>query len=226
MADRQYAYVTFYNGLILNQGKTDTARRPIYDDKEMVRIRFAGDTRQTLEAPAHEKFKMDRPGPGVSSRGHLSYAEVYAEEYAAFKRSDSVALSGTPLSHLPFLTPARQAEFISQNIHTAEVLADLDDNTMGRLGMGTRELVEQAKTWLGKAEASAQVAQAEAKNDEMAARIAKLEAMLAKKDKGGDEFEQMDDDELRTFLANKGAAPRANAARDKMIAAARELADA
>lgn len=223
MADRNYAYVTFYNGMVLNQAKTDAARRPIYDDKEMVRIRFAGDTKQTVEAPAHEKFKMDRPAPGQPSRGHLSYAEVYAEEYRAFKSHDKQAQSGTPIAHLPFISPARQAELIAQNVHTAEALADLDDNVIGRLGMGTRDLVEQTRVWLGKADAAAQVAKAEAERDAVQARLAKLEAMLAAKDKGADRFEAMDDDELRAFLAEHGAHPRANAAREKLLAAAREI---
>lgn len=224
MAERQYAHVTFYNGMILNQAKTDEARRPIYDDKEMVRIRFVGDTKQTLEAPAHDKFKMDRPGPGQASRGHLSYAEVYAEEYAAFKSHGREALSGTPLQHLPFLTAARQAELISQNVHTAEALASLSDSTIMSLGMGTRALVEQAQSWLGQAEATAQVAKANAERDALLARLEAMEAKLAAKEAGGDEFDGMEDDDLRGWLEAQGATVRANASRERMLAAARSIA--
>lgn len=226
MADEdRHVTVRFYHGAVINQAKTDAAGRRIYDDLEMCEIKFPGDPSRSIVAPAHDKAFMHRPKHGEEPKGHLTYAERFEGAYKAWKSNDPAALrSGTPIEHLPFMTPAKVFELKAQNIFTAEALTRLSESAIAKLS--ARSLVEQAKVYLGEAEASAAVAKAEAERAAVEAKFSALEAQIEalKQGKSGDEFDGMTDDDLRAWLAKNGANPRANAARDKMIAAAREIA--
>jgi hypothetical protein len=222
----RHVTVRFYHGAVLNQAKTDAAGRRIYDDHEMCEIKFPGDPSRSIVGPAHDRVFMHRPRHGEEPKGHLSYAERFADTYKAWKSNDPAALrTGTPLEHLPFMTPAKVYELKAQNIHTAEALTRLSESVVAKLA--ARSIVEQAKVYLGDAEASATVAKAEAEKAAVEARFDALMAEIDALKKGkpaGDEFEAMTDDDLRAWLAANGANPRANAARDKMLLAAREIA--
>ena len=45
----------FYMGLIQNELKSKEAGRPIYDDIEMIEIKWAGNTKSELHAPASDR---------------------------------------------------------------------------------------------------------------------------------------------------------------------------
>jgi hypothetical protein len=226
----RHVTIRFYHGAVRNQGKSEQAGRPIYDDKEMIEVKYPGDPSRSNVAPAHDLCFMDRPAPGEdgSAKGFLTWAERFHRQYKKWKDNDPLANhSGTPLEHLPFLTTARVYELKAQNIFTGETLASLSPTVASKIGV--TPLVAQAKAWLGETESAAAVAQAEAekaalqaKFDELSRRIEELSA--GKPAPASDTFETMSDDDLRSWLANKGANPRANAARDRMLAAAREIA--
>jgi cell division protein FtsB len=224
----RHCIVRFYHGAVRNSGKSETAGRPVFDDVEMCEIKFPGDNGRSWVGPALLGVFMHRPGPGEEPLGHISPAQRFPDHYKRWKENDpSAARNGTPLEHLPFLTPGKVYELKAQNIHTAEALVGLSSGIVTKLGATT--IVAQAKVWLGEAETAATVAAAEAEKsalqsqfDALKAEIAALKA--AKPKATGDEFDAMTDDALRTFLADRGAAPRANAARDKMLAAVRDIA--
>jgi hypothetical protein len=226
----RHVTIRFYHGAVRNQGKSDQAGRPIYDDKEMIEVKYPGDPTRSNVAPAHDLCFMDRPAPGEdgSAKGFLTWAERFHRQYKRWKDQDpSANHSGTPLEHLPFLSPAKVLELKVQNIHTAETLASLSPTVATKAG--ATPWVAQAKAWLGETESAAAVAQAEAEKASLQAKFDALAAEIQALKVGrsaptSDNFDAMSDDDLRGWLANKGANPRANAARDRMIAAAREIA--
>jgi hypothetical protein len=225
--EHPWIHVRFYHGAVLDQGLSDTAGRKIFKDVEMVEAKYPGDPGRSNVSPAHGKCFMYRPKPGEEDdgKGFLTWAERFPEEYARFKANDPTAeRSGTPLEHAPFLTPAQVFELRAINVHTVEALARLSESAIAKYHL--RPKVEQAKVWLGEAEASAAVAESAAKAQALEARFAKLEAELAAARAGKtetDDPETWADDKLRDYLTEKGIAPRANAARDKLVAAAREV---
>jgi hypothetical protein len=109
------------------------AGRPIYEDREFVRILIPGDRRSIVVEPVNEEHRARWP-----------------RHYEAFKAGREAPLEGTPLSEWPcsLMTPARVKELAFFNVRTIEALAELTDAALQNLGMGARELRERARTWL------------------------------------------------------------------------------
>lgn len=213
-------YVEFYSEAVEDAPATQREGRPIFVEREFVRVQQAGDRRRAHVAPAHEPFQLDR-----RSGGHVTYAERYPEQYQAFKRKESVLASGTPIDLVPHLTASRKAELKAAQVLTAEALASLPDNIIARFGPGTREAVRATKDWLVQAKEQAGAAALAAENASMKDRLAALEAKLAARDAAPaeDSFDAMSDDDLRERLAEAGVQVRTNASRDRLLAAVRDL---
>jgi hypothetical protein len=207
-------HVTFYSGEVLMESESEKAGRPIFRDQEMVKIMWPGDRTRELHAPAHDKFQLEK-----NSGYHKTYAQVFAEQYKKFSEGAADQTVGTPLRFLPFMTGSKVQELAHFRITTAEQLSQLPDRVLEKLGPGGHTMRDQARVWLGDAEKTAVVA--EANN-----RVAALEARLAAMEKAakGDPFDDMDDETLRSWLIEHDASPRANASRKNMIAAARDIA--
>lgn len=169
--------------------------RPIFADVEMIEIAFPGDNKRRLVAPAKE---MHFDG---NTRQSLTYAERFAPLYARFKEGIAEAAIGTPLIAATFLTPSKVAELKGVRITTVEQLAALDDPAIRRLGMGTRVLVEQAKSYLSAARDTAQFSAMQREIEELKARLAEKDA--PPDDPPTDAFAMYDDDTLRAIYADK-----------------------
>lgn len=159
-------WVRFYTQAYENERKTRAEGRVIYDQREMVEVRFPGDRHRVLHAPAHQKVKID----GM----WVTYAERFPRHYEAFKRHEEMRVVGTPLSEAPFLSVAKRAELERMNIMSVEQLASLDGGALDRLGMGSRALKEQAEAYLQRASETA----AEMDKRKLLDRIAELERLV------------------------------------------------
>lgn len=229
MADKpKQIAVEFYSGFRENKRKSAELGRVVCDDVEMCRIRWYGDKNRDLHAPAHDQFKFDR-----ATGRHLTYAEAFPDHYKAFKANQAQPEEGTPIEHLPFLTKGRIAELKAQNIRTAEALANLPDRLMQKVGMDGHMLRNQAKAWIDDADRAASLGKATAENDALRKRIEQLEKLMMQQsvpqdapeqeEVAADDPESWTDDQLRGFLKEKGIPVRANQARDKLVAAVREM---
>lgn len=151
---------------------TKKAGRPIWKEYEVVEIRFPANKQTVHVAPAHEVFKQAKDEYGEMMP--VTYAIEYAEQYRKFKANEIQDQSGTPLSELPFMTQAKRLEMKALNIHTAEQLAALDGQPLKMLGMGGRELKNQAQAFLDLAAGSADVTKLAADNVDLRAQIADM----------------------------------------------------
>lgn len=171
---------SFEHHTIPNEAASRTAGRPVFDNLEVIRIRFAGDRQKVAVFPAHDidpNATRDALAAGTIATGeYVTYAQAYAPLYRKFKEGAAQDLAGTPLSEAPFLDNARRSELKALNIHTVEALAALDGNPLKQLGMGGRELKNQAQAYLDRARGSADVTA-------MAAQIAALQQQLAERDR-------------------------------------------
>lgn len=206
----------FYMEAVQNKFKSEQEGRPIFDEREMVEIRIPGD-----KLSVYVGYVTD------------AERERWSDIYAAFKRGEARAASGTPLEHWtnPSMTRARVAELKGANILSVEELANVPDNTLPRLGMGSRELREQARAYLDSAKGGAG-------NAAMAAEVARLKEMVeqltraaapapAKAEPEATEkpIEDCTDEELKQFLREKTGAPqRGNISRETLVARALEIA--
>lgn len=167
--------VRFYTAAKENKRKSVEAGRPVYDDIEMVEFRIAGDPKTVHVAPAHDQSSVREQG----SNRRLTYAQLHSGPYEAFKRGQEYIGSGTPLKELTFLSEGKRKELQALNVHTCEQLAALDGSNLARLGMGGRSLKTQAQAYLDKASGSGAVSRIAQENEDLKARLAALEAMMA-----------------------------------------------
>jgi hypothetical protein len=211
----------FYKEATLNEARTKAEGRPIYDDVEYVEVNYPGDRLQRLVRLADDPI----------SNGGPSYAKLYPDYYAAFKRGESRAVSGTPLEAWPILTTASVAELKASNILSVDELAEVSDGNIGKLGPGARDLREQARAFLDSAKGGANVAA-------MAQEISNLKKMVEALTQGigappsvsASEMQTVDindatDEQLKQFIKEQtGAAPRGNPSRETLLARVAELA--
>jgi hypothetical protein len=146
------ALVTFYLDKMQNNFKSEQEGRPVFDDKEMIRIITPGDTKSVIEAVVKMEHKLQ-----------------YAREYEAFQKGMAAPIEGTPLEEWPPMTPATVANLKAANIHTVEQLAEVHDGLLANLGMGGRTLRDKAKNWLENAAGGAVVSRLQAENETLKA---------------------------------------------------------
>ena len=132
-APKSPAIPQFFTEAVKLEWKSRQEGRPIFEDREFVRILIPGDRRSMAVEPVGEIHKARWP-----------------REYEAFRAGREAPLEGTPLSEWPvsLMSPARVQELAYFNLRTVEQLAAVNDAQLQSLGMGARELRERARTWL------------------------------------------------------------------------------
>lgn len=139
------------------------AGRDIFDDEEFIEIRIAGNLKEVRCRPVRESDK-----------------KKWRAEYLAFKDGIKDAVSGTPLSALPFLrgSPARIEELKSLGIRTVESLAGMAEaDAAGKMGLV--DLKNKAMQYLDSSAQSAPVTNLQNQVTSQNAEIAALKAQLA-----------------------------------------------
>ena len=177
VGDTSHLFIEFKPEKVENAAKTKEAGRPIFDDIELCSIQHVGDQKTWFVAPAEERSIYVRD-PGGSGH-YATYAECYYEHYRAFKEGQARAQSGTPVEELPFLSAAKRGELKALNIHTAEALAGLEGTPLTKLGMGGREMKNQAQAYLDRAKEGAMDAKLAAQNARLQDEIEKMRETLA-----------------------------------------------
>jgi len=224
MADNQKAALVaiFKTHSVMNEAKSKTAGRPIYDDMEICEIRTAGDRQSIKVFPAHEVSHHDDEGVPIT------YAQRFNEQYLRFKDGNTQSQSGTPIEELPFLTQGKRLELKALHVHTAEALASLDGTPLKQLGLGGRELKNQAQAYLDTANKTADVTKLASENELLRQQIADLRRDLTNApvlvDDEPTQFEAMDDEQLKAFIADKsGSRPRGQPSHATLVRMAEEL---
>ncbi len=230
-------HVEFFTDAVENKSKTKAEGRPIYEDREFIRIKFPGDKQRVHVAPANEGYRRD-----PNTNEWVTYAQEFPKHYQAFKDNVEYHGEGTPLAEVPFLTDSKRKELRALNIYTAETLAGLDGAQLEKLGMGGRELKNQATAWLDKASGSADITRLAAENAGLTEQLAQLQEQVKALAGGAmppapavedapkaeavdtEAFDGMDDADIKAFIKERtGAAPRGNPSRETLVTMATEV---
>jgi hypothetical protein len=89
--------------------------------------------------------------------GHqpMEWHDQLVRSYNAWKEGNELPEIGTPvMTFLPF-SPAQRSALLAANIRTIEQCAEMNEDTMSRVGMGARELKDRAKQALSTADKTA-----------------------------------------------------------------------
>ncbi len=134
-------YVEFYIESIEDEEASVEAGRPIYVDREFIKIIPVGDKNTVICRPVRHKEEGGVPPDTIR----------WAAKYEAFKRTGEVVNEGTPLEQWPILKKSQVMTMKAANVHTVEQLAAVSDANLSNLGMGARELQQKAISFLAAA---------------------------------------------------------------------------
>lgn len=140
---------------------TAREKRPIFAEKEYIRIIVPGDKTTVVFRPVWEMDKQRFP-----------------RHYAQFKRGQTEQVVGTPLSIVPFLNKAQVEELAYFGIKTVEQLAAMPDSGSGAVP-AFHTLKKQAAQFVEAASGNTKrVEDLEAQNRALMERLAALEASV------------------------------------------------
>jgi hypothetical protein len=147
-------YVEFYRKAIHNTFKSQEQGRPVYDEKDCVKIMIPGDKYSSVDTPVTEEHRRRFP-----------------TQWAQYQAGQTQAVSGTPLEVWPQATISLVATLKAMNITTVEQLAALSDANAMHL-MGSHDLRRRAIAFL-------EAAKGEAANTKLAAELEKRDLEIA-----------------------------------------------
>lgn len=224
MAEKDLVIPLFKIHTTENKALTKEKGRPIFEDMEVVEVRFAGDRNKVSVFPAHAVCGQVQDDEGDYRT--MTYAERWPEQYKRFKAKQTQVAEGTPVDELPFLTQAKRSELKALSIYTAEALSALDGNALKNLGPGGRELKNQAQAYLDRAAGTADVTKMAAQIEDLKQQLAELQAEKAAAP-GASEFEGWDDNKIKDWIEDKiSERPRGNPSHATLVKRADEIAAA
>ncbi len=151
-------YVEFYRKPVLHEAQSREAGRAIYVETDYIRIHTPGDKSSVIDKPINA---LD--------------IQRFGDRYNKWKAGQEEAVTGTPLTALPGITPAKAEEYKFFKIITVEQLADAPDN-LGQKFMGFQQDKSRAKAFM---QVAANNAPIEKMNEELQKRDAQIEEMRA-----------------------------------------------
>jgi len=159
-------YAHFYLTTREDPVQSAAAGRPIYVEKEYVKIISAGSANNIIDKPVsdHERNR-------------------FREQYAKFKAGDKEQLTGTPLSEVPWITRSQVDELLYRKIRTLEQLAGMDDQYCNAPGM--YDLKRKAAAWLVKSKEAAPFTAMQAEMDALRAELDALKKLPPEAKKQG-----------------------------------------
>jgi hypothetical protein len=152
--------VKFYLAPLQNQQKSKEEGRPIFEDKEFIKIMIPGSKSNVIDRVARQTDVARFP-----------------EHYKRFKlRTDQNLIEGTRLEEWPGITRGQCEELKFFNVFTVEQLANLAASSAGNI-MGIQALKTKAAVYLDSSKENATA-------EKFAELEAKYEALLARVDGG------------------------------------------
>lgn len=206
----------FYVEAVHNKAMSDLEGRPIYEDREMVKLIKPGERDNWIGS-------VDEPIDNPLGPFKISAKERFPDIYAAFKRGEQRAVVGTPLEMWPILTKSRVMELKAANIFSVEEYAAVQDGMLGKLGPQGREEREKAKAWLNSAKETAATSALASELATLKAQIAQLTGQVPTPTKEKT-LEECSDAELKEYLKRETGQPvLGNPSRQTLLARVNEV---
>lgn len=174
-------FLTFYERAVQNEAGSLKAGRALFDKVLYVTISSPGD-KSNVDYEIEREYPEEYPHPslGKMKKNEVIYKRLgkYIDDFKTRGNGPS-AVSGTPIEHWPLVDTRRVAMLKHNGIYNVESLARLNDSAISTLGLGGRQLVQQAKDWLASAANSALALQTEEKNRILEAKFTSLQEQIS-----------------------------------------------
>jgi hypothetical protein len=154
-------YVEFYRKAVNNPFKSQEQGRPVYDEKDFIKIMIPGDKYSSVDTAVTEEHRRRFP-----------------TQWAQYQAGQTQAVSGTPLEVWPQATVGLVATLKAMNITTVEQLAELSDANAMNI-MGNHDLRRRAKAFLEAAKGEAVNTKLEAELEKRDLEIAAMKEQIA-----------------------------------------------
>lgn len=177
-------YVQFEQRPIEDREQTIKAGGIVMKDEDWVVVMQAG-SKDTVEKKAVEWLASIEK---LAAQGTYprEWAQHFKAQYNAFKEGQDVPELGLSVKHWPSVTAAQAANLLAARVRTVEDVAVMNEETINRVGMGSRELKKKAQAYLDSREANKaaeMITALKAEVDSKDARLATLEQRLAQLEK-------------------------------------------
>lgn len=181
-------YVQFENRTVEDREASIAAGHYVGKDIVFAIVTPAG-TRDRIERDAEEWLKNVEEGV-KQERIPSNWYPIYKRALQDFRESRETPELGTPIMDWPSASPAQIKLLLDINVRTVEQLADANEETVTRIGMGGRALKQKAQAWMeasqGKGKVAAELEKLRVANatllkrdEEREAEFAKLKAQVA-----------------------------------------------
>lgn len=166
-ADDKRLVVIFYKRPIKNNVETTKQGRPIFDEKDYIKILTPG-SKDTFETEVQD-------GPNGEE---CPYKHRFATQWKQYTANQEQSVSGTPLDQVPWLTVGQIAEFKAVNVHTVEGLVGMPDSLSMKF-MGHHQVKARAQAFLQAAAGAAPALELQAQLELRDSQIKELQETVA-----------------------------------------------
>ncbi len=222
--EKEKIVATFSVKTKLNKAATKKEGRPIYTEMEVCTMRTPGDQGRVTVQPAHHISRWEAGEP-------VTFAMRFNDQYLRFKAGRTQIQEGTPLSELPFLTESKRMELRACGVHTAETLAGIEGQLLKNLGMGARDLKNQAKAYLDAAKGTADITGMASTIEDLKRQIEEMKALQVAIPATVDDdsspasaYATFSDEDLKSYIAGAtGRRPAGNPSHETLVRMCEEL---
>ena len=161
-------FVQFYMECLQDEEQSREQGRPIFFDREFIRIIPVGDKNTVVCRPVKNDYDGGTPPD----------KERWPAQYAAFKNQQIEVNEGTPITEWPPISKAQALSLKAVNVHTVESLAQVSDGNLHNIGMGARELREKAIAYLEQAKDGSGIVKLQEENKDLRLQIEALKNQI------------------------------------------------
>ena len=180
IAEARPPYVTFEFRAEEDRAASIEAGHYVSKDVPFVLVTPMG-SKDRHESPADEWFAR-REQDAAEGRFPREWLSAFKGAFAEWKAGREIPLNGTSVANWPVASPAQVKMLLDLKVRTVEDLAEANEETLSRLGMGGRTLKQKAQDWLASAndmgKVSEQLAGLRADNEALKQRNEQLEKQL------------------------------------------------
>lgn len=144
--DNRPPFIEFIETAIEDRNETIAQGRLVMKPQEMVVIRQIG-SKDSIEFIADEWLKQQET-LAMSGRLPPEWAALYRAKYKAWKDGKEGPVNGFPIRDWPSVNRAMAENLIALGVVAVEDLANANEPTLERIGMGARALQQKAKAFL------------------------------------------------------------------------------